>query len=85
MNKKITSLLFGILMSVIVAASALAADAYVYVTKNGKKYHNAESRFIKNKETEKITLEEAKSRGLEPSSAYLKYMESQVQEPVKDK
>ena len=73
MNKRLLAAILGVVLSLNVAASAWAE--YVYVTKNGKKYHHAESRFIKNKETEKITLEEAIARGLEPSKAYLKAKE----------
>ena len=80
MQRRIMSVLMGMLLSVCVTTLALATE-YVYVTKNGKKYHNAESRFIQGKESvEKITLEEAQERGLEPSSSYLKSKENDLQE-----
>ena len=72
MKRALTMLLLGMTLSVMVAGSALAE--FVYVTKNGKKYHHSESRFIRNKENvEKLTIEEAKERGIEPARDYLKY------------
>ena len=70
MKKTALAILLG---AVLCMAVSPAWAEFVYVTKNGKKYHHAESRFIKNRETEKITLEEAVARGLEPSKAYLQH------------
>ena len=72
MKRMISMLMLAIMLSTFSVGSAFAE--YVYVTKNGKKYHHAESRFVKDKENvEKITKEEAEERGLEPSKSYLRY------------
>lgn len=76
MKKAILTLLLGAVLASVTVMPALAED--VYVTKSGKKYHNAESKWIKNKEAEKIALEEAIARGLEPSKEYLRWKESQA-------
>lgn len=74
MKRMLLSLLLGVFMSSAVASVCFAE--FVYVTKSGKKYHHAESKFVKDKEgVEKITLEEAQARGLEPSRDYLKNKE----------
>ena len=70
---------YSVLLAALVASSAivsLCAAEDVFVTKNGKKFHNAESRFIKGKETTKLTLEDAQAKGYEPSKAYLDYKKS---------
>jgi len=41
-------------------------EEMVYATKRGKKYHKAECRFIKNRETAAMSIEESKEKGLEP-------------------
>ncbi len=79
MKKALMAMLLGVTLSVLTAGLSLAED--VYVTKNGKKYHHSESRFIKGKEVEKISLEEALARGLEPSKDYLKWKEAQDKDP----
>jgi hypothetical protein len=79
MRRMLLTLLLGVFMASAMVSNSFAE--FVYVTKSGKKYHNAESKFIKDKEgVEKITLEEAQTRGLQPSREYLKNQaEAQVQ------
>jgi hypothetical protein len=76
MKKTALAILLGAMLCMAVSP---AWAEYVYVTKNGKKFHHAESKFIQNRETEKITVEEALARGLEPSKAYLKHKASAEQ------
>jgi len=76
MKRKLLTIVLGVMMALMVTSASFAE--FVYVTEQGKKYHNENSRFIKNKKTEKITLEEAQKRGLEPSSAYLKFKENET-------
>ncbi|NLE64826.1 MAG: hypothetical protein GX606_02795 [Elusimicrobia bacterium] len=52
------------------AARVFAED--VFVTRTGKVYHHAESPFIKDRETVKMTKEEAEAKGYKPSRSYLK-------------
>jgi hypothetical protein len=59
---------------------ALAED--VYVTKKGKYYHKEGSRFIKNRDTEKLTREEAEERGYKPSR---EYFEDEAEQDKTDK
>jgi hypothetical protein len=75
MKNAILSVLLGAAMASSLSISAFAED--VYVTKSGKKYHHAESKWIQNREAEKISLEEAIERGLQPSKEYLRWKESQ--------
>lgn len=63
MFKRLASL---VLCLVFLTATSLAFAEDVYVTKQGKKYHSSDCRFIKNRETQKIDIEEAKAKGLEP-------------------
>ena len=81
MKKTVLAILLGAMLSMAVSP---AWAEFVYVTKNGKKYHNAESRFIQGRETEKITLEEAIARGLEPSKAYLQNKAALEQAPANE-
>ena len=53
----IKRLLLTVLAVMILTTAAFAED--VYVTKRGKKYHKEGSHYIKGKEVEKITREEA--------------------------
>lgn len=53
-------------------ATGLSFAEDVFVTKNGKVYHHAESPFIKNRETVKMTKEEAEAKGYKPSKSYIK-------------
>jgi len=71
MKKRVFSTFLSLLVGMLVLTQAVFAED-VYVTKNGKKYHKKESRFIKGKEVEKLTVEEAEARGYEPSSDFLK-------------
>ncbi|MBF0569827.1 MAG: hypothetical protein HQL18_03530 [Candidatus Omnitrophica bacterium] len=63
-------LVLGLVMALGAATLSFAED--VFVTKNGKVYHHAESPFIKNRETVKMTKEEAEAKGYKPSRSYLK-------------
>lgn len=78
MKKTIMAIILGAIISIVSIGSAFAE--FVYVTKSGKKYHHSESRFIKNKDAEKITVEEALERGLEPSKDYLRHKEEVSEE-----
>ncbi len=69
MRKALMAGVMGLALSMLLTTMSLAQD--VYVTKKGKRYHKADSRFIKGKEVEKITREEAEKRGLKPSSEIL--------------
>lgn len=71
MKKRVFSTFLSLLVGMLVLTQAVFAED-VYVTKNGKKYHKKDSRFIKGKEVEKLTVEEAEARGYEPSSDFLK-------------
>jgi hypothetical protein len=70
MKKKLLVLLMAVVMAAGVAAMSFAED--VFVTKSGKVYHHAGSPFIKNRETVKMTKEEAEAKGFKPSKSYLK-------------
>ena len=48
------------------ATFATASAKDVYVTKNGKKYHTETCRWVKGRETVKMTEEEAIKKGLKP-------------------
>lgn len=79
MYQRIRKFLLGILVfTLFVAQPALALD--VYVTKNGKRYHKKDSRFIKGKEVEKLTREEAEARGYLPSSEMIKILKEMAED-----
>jgi len=71
MKKKFLSTFLSVLVGAMILTQAVFAED-VYVTKNGKKYHKKESRFIKGREVEQLTIEEAEARGYKPSSEFLK-------------
>lgn len=48
------------------AVNSLAFAEDVYVTQNGKKYHKAECRFIKDRETQKLDKQESIQQGHVP-------------------
>ena len=68
MRQKLLSLMMGLTLCALLTTMSFAED--VFVTKKGKRYHKANSRFIKGKDVEKITREEAEKRGLKPSSEF---------------
>jgi hypothetical protein len=70
MKKRLMVLVMAMIMAINAVGLALAED--VYVTKSGKVYHHAASPFIKNRETVKMTKEEAEAKGFKPSKSYLK-------------
>ncbi len=41
-------------------------ESVVFATKRGKKYHEADCRFIRNRETTSMNIEEAEAKGLAP-------------------
>ena len=53
-----------LLAAVSFASVAHAED--VYVSKNGKRFHREACKLIQNKETAKLSLEEAGAKGLKP-------------------
>ena len=73
MRNKFFSLLLSVCMILTMATASLAED--VYVTKYGKKYHKEGSRFIKDKDVQKLTREEAEAQGYKPSSEFQKETE----------
>ncbi len=68
--KKQWMMLFLSITFLSVTTLALAED--VYVTKNGKKYHTQDCRFIQNKGAQKITKEQAIAKGLKPCPKCMK-------------
>ena len=70
MKNKLLVFVMAIVMALGAAALSFAED--VFVTKNGKVYHHAGSPFIRNRETVKMTKEEAEAKGYKPSRSYLK-------------
>ena len=64
-----------------ICTASFAQD--VFVTKYGKKYHKAGSKFIKDKEVTKMTREEAEELGYKPSSEILK--DDEVSKEAKSK
>ncbi len=70
MRRKLSMMLAGLLVSALLTTAAFAED--VCVTKYGKRYHKAGSKFIKGKEFEVITREEAEKRGYKPSSEFVR-------------
>ena len=70
MKKRLMVLMMAVAMAVGAVGLTFAED--VFVTKNGKVYHHAGSPFIKNRETVKMTKEEAEAKGYKPSKSYLK-------------
>ena len=62
LRKLLTLVVFTAFLS---TAAVVYADD-VYVTKNGKKYHQEQCLLIKNKGAHKIALDEAQAKKLEP-------------------
>ena len=83
MNRALKIMLLGLITTAMLSTSAMAE--WVYVTKNGKKYHPESSRFAKMEGVERITKEEAEARGLEPSKAYLAAAEDAAEEEAASK
>ncbi|MFC1594285.1 hypothetical protein ACFL38_03055 [Candidatus Omnitrophota bacterium] len=48
------------------AATSVAFAEDVYATKKGKKYHKEDCRFIKNRDAQKVNIEDAQAKGLMP-------------------
>ena len=76
MSRKLLNCALVLALSAMMTTLAFAED--VFITKYGKKYHKADSRFIKGKEVTKLTREEAEERGFKPSSDF-----DEETEPVK--
>ena len=81
-RKHIMLALWALFLTVAWVAPSFAE--FVFVTPNGKKYHPENSRFLKGKQVEKISKEEAEARGLEPSREYLKYLQSLEQQKTEN-
>ena len=58
------------LAALVLLSTSFAHAEDVFVTKKGKRYHKADSRFIKGKEVTKLTREEAEAKGYKPSSEF---------------
>ncbi|MFH1655552.1 MAG: hypothetical protein ABH954_02955 [Candidatus Omnitrophota bacterium] len=65
MFRKLTVLIMC-LVFLTITSSVFAED--VYITKQGKKYHKENCRFIANRDTQEIGLEDANAKGLTPCS-----------------
>lgn len=70
MRKMLLRVLVAVLVSGLISSASIAED--VCVTKHGKKYHKMGSRFIKDREFEVISREEAETRGYKPSSDFFR-------------
>ncbi len=79
MKKRLMVLMMAVAMAVGAVGLTFAED--VFVTKNGKVYHHAGSPFIKNRETVKMTKEEAEAKGYKPSKSYLKEKAAEEKQP----
>jgi len=71
-------LLLGLLATAVLSTSAFAE--WVYVTKNGKKYHDENSRFAKMEGAMRLSKEEAEKQGFEPAKDYLQAVEREASE-----
>ena len=70
MRHTLKVLLLSFMATAILATNVFAE--WVYVTKNGKKYHHETSRFAKMESSQKLSKEEAEELGYEPSKQYLR-------------
>jgi hypothetical protein len=68
-RRKFMTMLLALGVLTMALSNAIAED--VFVTKKGKKYHKADSRFIKGKEVTKMSREDAEAKGYKPSSDFL--------------
>ena len=78
MKHTLKVLLLSMLATTVFATASFAE--WVYVTKNGEKYHHENSRFAKMEGAQKMLKEEAEKQGFEPSAAYLRTVEKQTEE-----
>jgi hypothetical protein len=69
MRKQLLTIILGLACTALAVTGALAEE-WVYVTKNGKKFHHANSSIVKRFDTEKMTREQAVELGYEPSQHY---------------
>ncbi len=70
MRNMFLRVLIAVLVSGLLTTASFAED--VCVTKQGKKYHKMGSRFVKGREFEVISREEAEARGYKPSSDFFR-------------
>ena len=82
MRKAFLSLFLG--MFLLASSAVMAWAEFVIVTKNGSVYHPVESRYSTYEGIEKITKEEAETRGLKPSKSYLAYLKKMEKAPQAD-
>ncbi len=68
MKKMIAS----VLTAAMVLSSSAAFAQNVYVTKNGKKYHQADCKFIQKSSPMTIALADAQKKGIKPCGACFK-------------
>ncbi|MFT5387816.1 MAG: hypothetical protein ACI9E5_000951 [Candidatus Omnitrophota bacterium] len=64
-------LLCALSLCILASSAAVSFAEDVFVTKYGKKFHKEGSRFIKDRETIKMTREDAEEKGYKPSSDFL--------------
>ncbi len=65
---------------VLLGTTSFASAKDVYATKNGKKYHTADCRWVKNRDVVKMTEEEAVKKGLAPCGACMKEDDAAAQD-----
>ena len=82
MKQFLSIMMAALLLSTATLSSASAAD--VFATKNGKKYHAADCRWIKNRDVVKMSEEEAIKKGLAPCGQCMNKDDAQPQEQKKD-
>lgn len=70
MRKLLPVLMCMLFLTTATFATASAKD--VYVTKNGKKYHTETCRWVKNRETTKLSEENAVKKGYKPCGKCMK-------------
>ena len=78
MKRALKVLFLGLITSAMLTSVCFAE--WVYVTKNGKKYHPENSRFSQVEGVERISKEDAEERGYEPSKEYLHQAEEIAKE-----
>ncbi|MBL7130488.1 MAG: hypothetical protein ISS45_03660 [Candidatus Omnitrophica bacterium] len=79
MLKRIIALVMSL---AILSATTFVFAEDVYITKRGKKYHKQDCPLIANKDAQKVNLEEAKAKGLEPCKRCFKSAKTQTKQKV---
>ena len=61
-----------VMVALLLSTASIAVAADVHVTKNGKKYHTQECRWVKGRETVKMLDEDAVKKGYKPCGRCMK-------------